>query len=118
MDAMAKINIPASVGNQTQVVHPEDSLDRTVSYPHSLRSSVGYICRSKLKSSYTSPRAERVLSMTGQTVSVICQLKVSQLVIGKVKWLENRTNSDMKVVPVSGESFSISHEASLVYHSI
>jgi hypothetical protein len=46
---------------------------------------------------------------------VICPIEFSLLEIGKVKWLEKCTKSNMKVVLVSGEMSSNTQEESLIY---
>ena len=49
---------------------------------------------------------------------VICPIEFSLLEIGKVKWLEKCTKSNMKVVLVSGERSSNSQEVSLIYRPL
>lgn len=49
---------------------------------------------------------------------VICPIEFSLLEIGKVKWLEKCTKSNMKVVLVRGERSSNSQEEYLIYRPL
>jgi hypothetical protein len=73
-------------------------------------------CRSKFKvSSLVESRRHLKYYMS---FPVICTLETSLLEIGKVRWLEKRKKSDMKVVLVTGERSSISQDAPLVYRPL
>jgi len=70
------------------------------------------VCRSKFKASCLIET--RTLLRYCMSFPVICPIEFSLLEIGKVKWLEKCTKSNMKVVLVSGERSSNSQEESLI----
>jgi hypothetical protein len=105
--SQSSINHQAMKKQGTLQIKLQDSIERPVCR-HSQSSSVGCACHSepkgRMRLKYDRSGSISHLSTQGFPVSD--------------RESEVARNSDMKVVPVTGESSSISHDPSLVYHSI